>query len=254
MRCPFCAETIKDEATACKHCSRDLRVVCPMLLEIQDLLAELASLQHNLDRVNMKLERYKHPLRYFLSHIVLYVLIPSLLLVSMHVAVTIIFNLSPLPLRLASFVIPILFGFASYPLSRLWVAGALLLGFATAALSITMMLIVTGLHDNVPIIPHTSVDRWDVFEYGSSILLAFISGDILGILVFQVLPKVLSQSGQPHVAALEAARLLGPHVSEERLRRRGRFVQDMILTVVPSIGAAATIVGSLYIGLRRFFS
>jgi len=48
MECPFCAETVKDEAIACKHCSRDLRVVRPVILEIQHFARELDKLRRDL--------------------------------------------------------------------------------------------------------------------------------------------------------------------------------------------------------------
>jgi hypothetical protein len=250
MECPFCVETIKDEAIACKHCARDLRVVRPVLLEVERLAAELDDLRQQLDRAGLKLERIAHPLRYFGIRFVLYVAIPSVLLVIAHVLVTIVFDVPPVWLRIASVVIPLLFGLATYPVHRAGFGDAAILGFSTASLSVLSMLTVTGLHDHVPILPTVWIEWREVIEYGASIFLAFVSGNILGIMAFRVLPKTLTQSGKPNAAAFKIALLLGPHVGEDQLRRRARLIQDLIQTAGPLAGVAATGLGSLYTGLK----
>src|ERR1700710_2436955 len=118
MECPFCAETVRDEALACKHCSRDLRIVCPVITEVQEIVAELDKLRRELDQVNAKLNRLHSPVRYFAIHSIAYILIPTILLVAAHIIITIVLNVSPLYLRIASVLIPLPFGLAIYAIQK----------------------------------------------------------------------------------------------------------------------------------------
>ena len=118
MECPFCAETIKDEAVVCKHCNRDLRVALPVIAEIQETVLELDRLQRQLDRVNTSLALFDRPARFLFLNGGIYVLLPSLLLLAAHYLVTVAMNVSPLYLRIASVIIPMPFGMAAYALTK----------------------------------------------------------------------------------------------------------------------------------------
>lgn len=250
MECPFCNETIKDEAIACKSCSRDLRFVRPTLIEIQDLVSEIDALTYRLDRAEVTLARLDKPLHYFATHGLIYIVGATILLVAAHAIVTIALNVSPLYLRIASMVIPLLFGLLSVPLNKLGILGAFVIGIVTASLSVGCMLVVTGINDNVPIVPASFGEWREVVEYAASISLAFVSGNILGMVLFRILPSTLAQGGKPNALAFRLARLLGEHVGQEQLRRRARLIQELMQTLGPLAAAGAGAVGSVYTGLK----
>lgn len=253
MECPFCAELIKEEAIVCKHCSRDLRVARPIMLEVHALASELDRLQRELGSVKAKLARVRFPIWHFVSDLACYVLGPVVLLVAAHIIVTIVLDVKPLYLRLASVVIPLPFGLALHELRKIGYRGAIGIGILTAAVAVTCMLVVTGLNDKVPIIPDTWLDWREVIEYVASIALAFGTGNILGLLIFDVFPRTVSHDGKPNAVAFVMAGMLGQNVGEEQMRRRARRIQDLLRTAGPLVGILMTAGGSIYAGLKGIF-
>ena len=45
MLCPYCAEQVKDSAIVCKHCSRDLFVVRPLMDKLAAAMERLETLE-----------------------------------------------------------------------------------------------------------------------------------------------------------------------------------------------------------------
>jgi hypothetical protein len=250
MECPFCIETIKDESLVCKNCTRDLTLVRPYIFEIQEMIAELDTLQRDLSRARNRLAMIETPVRFLLVNALAFVVLPSILLVCAHYLVTFGFDLSPIYLRIASVLIPLPFGFALAIVKIVGFRGAMAVGVTSAALSISSMLAVTGYLDNVNLVPSNWQEWREAVEYGTSIALAFAAGNILATTLFRVLPGAITSRGKPNPVAYRVACMLGQHVGQEALRRRARFLQEIVRTVLPLIGFIATASGSIYTGLK----
>ena len=105
MECPFCAETIKDEATVCKHCC----VICVSCdrLSLKSRISSLSWMGCSAGSIASTQDwRGGCTVRVLSQYAALYVVPVVLLLLIAHYLVTVQFNVSPLYLRLASFAIP----------------------------------------------------------------------------------------------------------------------------------------------------
>jgi len=57
MRCPFCAEDVRDDAWVCRHCGGDLKIPEPLISENEELKKHVAALQHELKELQGKIAR-----------------------------------------------------------------------------------------------------------------------------------------------------------------------------------------------------
>jgi hypothetical protein len=174
MNCPYCAEQVKDSALVCKHCGRELFVVRPLMDKLQEAARRLEVLEAVVpDGQRPVLERLVppppapptlpgvDPLAATASTLIV--------LVFAHFLIIVEHNFPLLLLRIASIVVPLVFGFFCRESNRRTLVAELLYGLAVAVLAILAMSLVVSRLDHVPALPRNWYEWREFLEYGASI-------------------------------------------------------------------------------------
>ena len=198
--CPFCCMDVPHQAVVCGHCARDFGGLKPLILELNRHTEEIifqktivVNLTEDLEALKtllVKSESYmeeksgiQEPTQVNLkSKIVKYLLFFGAIflclisLVFAHWLLIFVYDVKSIVLRLVTLSIPLIFGIWSINFSRVNCFANFLASIFLGICSVTCMLFVTSLIDDVPFFPSSARDWREAAEYALSISAGFFTG------------------------------------------------------------------------------
>ena len=250
MDCPYCAEPIKDSALTCKHCTRDLFLIRPLMAQLADATARLEafesadpSREHPAAITSVR----SAPPPSTLPGIdpLAAMAVTFILLVFSHYVIVVEYNLSLVFLRCVSIAIPLAFGFLCRESGRPSMAVEFVYGVAVAILSVVVMAKIVGKLDHVPVLPRNLYEWREFAEYGASIAFGFFTGVVIRRIA---IATRLQQAAQSALIAM-----ISKVVADKLGGRAAGFNMKTIQSLVSMAVAAGSAITSIVSGFRLFF-
>lgn len=254
FRCPNCGALHDGQVDRCPSCSFGTRAYRLLESRLDEFERRVAALESAIGVGEKEVARARSAPRKAGKHarfIEVAILLGSpiaMLFGAHYFLMTVVGELKPQHMLIASVAIPLPFGFlvASGGLHRftLWLLGSIALAFVSA---LGMNVVSTLMHGS-DVLPGSAQERWEFMTYVASIALSHAAGLILGVMFWQFVTRTDVSPNRTRWQYRVARFLVGRHYDADLAHR----ATIELLRIARMLVALAAIAGSFYSGWLRY--